>query len=220
MILNMPKCIFKMNEHFWNVGYSHATSTDIDPVGEGIDAFPCTLSESANAAYADGYVTGMSGSNPIAGVSSGEGYSHSSYPESSTYEYGRDQKSKSQSHKNKTNIELLNDFNAYLKKNINTEIHSIKISSVKIGGNHARDGIETTSTYNFIFKVNGNFSPRLNCHILYGDSNSYKAKTDKWVISDENAKRLCRLFCGSETTLEYPLSLYENMKNVIKRWLE
>ena len=47
MILNMPKCIFKMNEHFWNVGYSHTTSKDIDPVGEGVDSFPCTLSESA-----------------------------------------------------------------------------------------------------------------------------------------------------------------------------
>ena len=48
-----------LNQHCYNVGYDHATTRDIDPVGQGIDAFPCTTNENANKAYAKGYTDGI-----------------------------------------------------------------------------------------------------------------------------------------------------------------
>lgn len=48
-----------LNEHCYNVGFDHATSTTPDPIGDGIDAFPCTTNENANASYGQGYVDGM-----------------------------------------------------------------------------------------------------------------------------------------------------------------
>ncbi len=50
-----------MNDHCYNVGYSAGKGDNLnpDPVGDGINAFPCTLNESTNSSYAQGYVDGM-----------------------------------------------------------------------------------------------------------------------------------------------------------------
>jgi len=49
-----------LTDHCYRVGYDHARNRDKpDPVGEGIDSFPCTLNTDANKAYANGIVDGM-----------------------------------------------------------------------------------------------------------------------------------------------------------------
>ena len=50
-----------LEDHCYKTGYDHATSSalDPDPIGQGIDAFPCTTRESTNKEYARGYVDGL-----------------------------------------------------------------------------------------------------------------------------------------------------------------
>ena len=51
-----------LNEHCYNVGYSHGSNTGglhPDAVGDGIEAAPCTTNDEANKAYAKGYVDAM-----------------------------------------------------------------------------------------------------------------------------------------------------------------
>lgn len=64
-----------MNDHCYNVGYEHGSMTsEPDIIGDAIEAFPCTLNDSSNRSYSEGYEHGM------AGVSSGDSYESSSYP--------------------------------------------------------------------------------------------------------------------------------------------
>lgn len=49
-----------MNQHCYNTGYDHGCpSTKSDVVGDAMAAFPCTLKESTNRCYAQGYTDAM-----------------------------------------------------------------------------------------------------------------------------------------------------------------
>lgn len=47
-----------MYEHCYNVGFDHSSKGGGDPIGEGIDAAPCTITQSGQAGYAAGYDDG------------------------------------------------------------------------------------------------------------------------------------------------------------------
>ena len=56
-----------LNEYCYQKGYDHATDKNIlhpDPIGQGIDAFPCTTNRSAARSYGEGYSDGYRDSNP------------------------------------------------------------------------------------------------------------------------------------------------------------
>ena len=73
-----------MYDHCYNVGHTHASEGGNDPVGEGLDAAPCTLTKDGREGYAHGYCDGSKHCNRIqesvcvTGVSSGDVGSSSS----------------------------------------------------------------------------------------------------------------------------------------------
>lgn len=81
-----------IDEHCYNVGYDHGSNSDVknndDLVGEGLEAFPCTLSDHASKAYGEGYVDGVNNRDGTSyngvGISSGDhSSSNGSYPNGS-----------------------------------------------------------------------------------------------------------------------------------------
>ena len=63
-------------------------STNPDPVGEGIAAAPCTLTNEANRSYAKGYVDGMNGTGH-SGTHSNGTHSHGTYSNGDKYNHGK-----------------------------------------------------------------------------------------------------------------------------------
>lgn len=51
-----------LDSYCYSAGYDHGSGSrgaEPDSIGESIEAAPCTLSESANSSYAEGYRDGM-----------------------------------------------------------------------------------------------------------------------------------------------------------------
>lgn len=176
-----------MEQHCWNVGYSHSSGDGLDPVGEGIDALPCTFNETNSSAYGDGYVTGM-------GVSAGGDYG-SSYPSGSCDggEYNGSQSKKGM----KKNITILQDLNEYLREKCGITIRRIELSGVKRNSCHPRDCKKTSKSYYLVLDKIGVSGWYPNAHILF-EKEGYlvdESKRKGYVVINRDAEVLCHYIC-------------------------